>query len=211
VVPVRRVKIAAVPVPARDLDGMRRSHAGVLADLAGLADDVARRPSRLPGWTVGHVVTHLARNADSVTRRLAGAARGEVVDQYAGGAAGRAGEIEEGSDRPASVLVEDLRVAQERLEAAADTMPDGAWDGLTRGVDGDERPAWRLPFGRWREVEVHRVDLGLGHEPADWPDELVARWLPDVLATLPDRTDPPSLLAWALGRTPTAPALGPWD
>ena len=30
-----------------------------------------------------------------------------------------------------------------------------------------------LPFLRWREVEVHRVDLGLGYEPADWPAEYV--------------------------------------
>jgi len=200
-----------VPVPSRDIDGMRRSHAGLLADLAGLDDATARRPSRLPGWTVGHLVTHLARNADSVTRRLDGAARGEVVDQYAGGPAGRAGEIEQGADRPAAVLVDDLRRAQERLEATIAGLPPAAWDGMTRSVDGDERPARRLPFGRWREVEAHRVDLGLGHEPADWPDELVARWLPDVLAGLPGRADPHALLAWALGRAPTPPPLAPWD
>jgi maleylpyruvate isomerase len=64
-------------------------------------------------------------------------------------------------------------------------------------------------FSRWREVEVHHVDLGLGYEPTDWPAELVARWLPTVVRELPDRTDPTALLAWALGRGP-APALGPW-
>ena len=30
-----------------------------------------------------------------------------------------------------------------------------------------------LAFARWREVEVHRVDLGLGYEPEDWPAEYV--------------------------------------
>ena len=73
------------------------------------------------------------------------------------------------------------------------------------------------PFGigeltaRIRTALRHRVDLGLGHEPADWPDDLVTRWLPDVLAGLPGRSDPHALLAWALGRTPTPPALAPWD
>jgi len=32
-----------------------------------------------------------------------------------------------------------------------------------------------LPFRRWREVEVHLVDLGIGLTPADWPQELVDR------------------------------------
>jgi maleylpyruvate isomerase len=195
--------------PTRDIDGMRRSHAALLDDLAGLGDDGARAPSLLPGWSVGHLVTHLARNADSVTRRLAGAARGEVVDQYPGGPAGRAAEIEEGAGRPAAELVADLRSAHERLDAAIDAMPAGAWAHATRSVDGDERPAGALPFGRWREVEVHRVDLGLGHRPADWPPELVAALLPDTLAGLPGRTDPAALLAWALGRG-GPPTLAAW-
>ena len=34
--------------------------------LAGLDDAGARSASLLPGWTVGHVLTHLARNADGM-------------------------------------------------------------------------------------------------------------------------------------------------
>ena len=34
------------------------------AAVRGLTDDAARAPSRLPGWTRGHVLTHLARNAE---------------------------------------------------------------------------------------------------------------------------------------------------
>ena len=33
--------------------------------IARLDDRDVRRASSLPGWTVGHVLTHLARNADS--------------------------------------------------------------------------------------------------------------------------------------------------
>ncbi|MET0910545.1 MAG: maleylpyruvate isomerase N-terminal domain-containing protein, partial [Ilumatobacteraceae bacterium] len=45
----------------------------------------AELPSLLPGWTRGHVLTHIARNADSFVRLLEAAGRGEVVTQYAGG------------------------------------------------------------------------------------------------------------------------------
>ncbi|MGI8680546.1 MAG: maleylpyruvate isomerase N-terminal domain-containing protein [Mycobacteriales bacterium] len=41
-------------------------------DLESLADevtdDVSARTSLLPGWTVGHLLTHLARNADGTSR-----------------------------------------------------------------------------------------------------------------------------------------------
>src|SRR5258708_2431063 len=49
------------------------------ARLVGLTDDEARRPSLLPGWTVGHVLTHIARNADGLARMFTGAQRGEVA------------------------------------------------------------------------------------------------------------------------------------
>ena len=61
--------------PTDLIDGCLAAQATLLDALAGLADDAARRPSLLPDWTVGHVLTHIARNADSVVWRLEGAAR----------------------------------------------------------------------------------------------------------------------------------------
>ena len=72
-----------------------------------------------------------------------------------------------------------------------------------------EHPVADLPFRRWREVEVHLVDLGLGLTPDDWPIEFADRALPRLLAGIPDRTDPRTLAAWILGRGP-APDLGRW-
>ena len=74
--------------PERDIDGCRVSHQRLEQAIAALTDEQVSRPSRLPDWSVGHVLTHIARNADSVTRRLQGAARGEIVDQYPGGLPG---------------------------------------------------------------------------------------------------------------------------
>ncbi len=69
-------------------------------------------------------------------------------------------------------------------------------------------------FARWREVEVHRADLGLGYGPEDWPGEYVRedlgvmemRWnarRPMGMTGLPDaalKAPPHTRLAWLLGR-----------
>lgn len=177
--------------------------------LSDLTDDMVRQPSLLPGWTVGHVVTHLARNADSVIRRLRGAARGEIADQYAGGATARAAEIQAGGARTAQALVSDAVEASDNVDAAFASFPSECWGRMARSVSGQLQPVGLLPFGRWREVDVHLVDLGLGPTASGWPEELAERWLPELLPRLSERADPRALLAWALRRGP-APELDPW-
>jgi maleylpyruvate isomerase len=51
--------------------------------VAGLTDQQAREPSLLPGWSRGHVLTHLARNADSLRNLLIWARTGVETPQYA--------------------------------------------------------------------------------------------------------------------------------
>jgi maleylpyruvate isomerase len=192
-----------------DIAGIARGQAALAATLADLTDEAARRPSRLPGWSVGHVLTHVARNADSVVRRLEGAAAGRVVDQYEGGAEGRARDIEVGSARPAAELVADVLASNRAVEVTLAAFPDAAWDRLTRSVSGGEQPARDVVFSRWREVEVHHVDLGLGYTPAQWPGDLVERWLAHAKAQFLDTVDQRTLLAWLVGRAP-APQLERW-
>ena len=174
-----------------------------------MTDMVARRPTRLPAWTVGHVMTHLARNAEAMIRRIEAAAVGEMVDQYAGGVQGRASEIEAGAGRPAHELIADVLDCSRRLDGVFESLPDDCWERPVRTVEGGEHPLSQLPFRRWREVEVHLVDLDIGFGPADWSQALVDRSLPRLVAGLGDRTDHRSLMAWALGRG-SAPQLDPW-
>src|SRR5579883_2263142 len=94
---------------ADDLVALSGSTARLLETIDGLTDDDARRPSLLPGWSVGHVLTHIARNADGNRRMAEGAARGESLAQYPHGAAGRAADIEAGAGRPAADLIADVR------------------------------------------------------------------------------------------------------
>jgi maleylpyruvate isomerase len=199
---------------AAALAGAREAHARLLAGLASLDDAAVARPSLLPGWTVGHVITHLARNADAHVRMLEGAADGAITDQYEGGAAGRAAEIEAGAGRPGAEQVADLALAIARLELAWDATSEVVWaQGFGRNPAGDLLACADLPFRRWREVEVHHADLGLGFGPAEWTAAYVDTELPRSLAGLPARLsldDRRVLLAWLMGRAGDPPRLPPW-
>jgi maleylpyruvate isomerase len=156
---------------------------------------------------VGHVLTHIARNADSLVWRLEGAAKGELRDQYAGGLEQRRSDIEEGAERSAAELVRDVRQTAETVEQVMAGLSPAAWDApsrTSRGVVEDSRDA---VLSRWREVVVHHGDLDLG--PVPLPPALVEVWLPRELPRLAERSDPSALLSWVIGRG-EPPVLAPW-
>jgi maleylpyruvate isomerase len=189
------------------IDGCVAAHAALLVDIGTLDDDVAREPSLLPGWTVGHVLTHIARNADSVVWRLEGAETGELRDQYPGGLEQRARDIEDGAGRPAEELVRDVRRSAEAVERAMVGLSPAAWDAPSRTSRGVVESSRDAALSRWREVVVHHADLGLG--PVPLPAALVEVWLPRELPRLAERSDPAALLSWVIGRG-EPPVLAPW-
>ena len=193
--------------PAEEIDACRLAHAKLNEAVRGLKD--ASLPSLLPGWTVGHVLAHLTQNADSMGRRMAGALRGEHVEQYAGGVAGRANDIEAAASLGTEQLAADLQASSQRLDDLFDTLPDRCWPMPVKSVHGGEVLVAALPFRRWREVEIHLVDLDVGFTPAGWPDGLVTRMYPRLIEGLAKRANERDLVAWMLGRGPS-PDLRPW-
>jgi maleylpyruvate isomerase len=197
----------------RDIAGATKAHRAVVATLRRLTDEQARQPSMLPGWTVGHVVTHIARSAEGHIRMFEAAARGEVARMYPGGIEGRAADIEAGSSRPAAQLLGDVETFVAELEATWAAATSEAWGGRGISVAGDVMIA-DLPFIRWREVIVHHADLGLDVAWSDWdPDyvrlelhRLTMLWAsrkPMGLTELPAqamRVDDHHRVAWLLGR-----------
>lgn len=152
-----------------------------------LTDDEARAPSALPGWSRGHVITHVARHAESGIRLATGALHGVHAEQYPGGAPARNADIEAGADRPSAELAADLARTGAELDAVLASMTEQAWARTVRFRQG-EFPAARVVWSRWREVEIHHVDLGLArYTTADWPEEFVAAHLPHELAKLDSR------------------------
>jgi maleylpyruvate isomerase len=195
----------ASPVPTeRWVTLARESHGRFYDTVRALAPDAFALPSLLPGWTVGHVVAHVARNADSHTRRLRGALAGEEVARYPGGPAQRKRDIEEGSLRPPGEAVSDLLRANRELESTWERCAAQAWPGADLFA-GDTWPVTDSPVRRLREVEMHHVDMGLGYSVDSWPAEYVGWELPQLLATVPGRVassaDARSLVAWLAGRS----------
>jgi maleylpyruvate isomerase len=201
--------------PAAAIELCRASHARLLETARPITDAQVHAASRLPGWTIAHVLTHLARGADGHVRRLDGALRNEDVPRYPGGSAQRDGDIDEGAERPAADIVADLDAAQRRLEDAWARSAAAGWPHAEFRGD-DHWPTTASPVRRLREVEVHHVDLGQGYEPSDWPEDYVAWELPILLATVPGRVhrreDGHDLVAWLSGRAPVPPTieLNPW-
>jgi maleylpyruvate isomerase len=173
---------------SRRLDEVRWSTERLLTALRHPARDEAhmRQPSLLPGWTRAHVLGHLARNADALVRTLEGTRRGERIPMY-DGEAQRAADIEAAARRSPVELVEEVAASADRLERTWSRMSPVDWesDAVTRT---GPQPARRLIGARWREVEIHRVDLDEGYGPGDWPASFVAPLLPSLLD--PERLGP---------------------
>lgn len=180
-----------------------------------LRDEDVRSPSLLPGWTVGHVLTHLARNADAHARRLSGSLCGADVPKYESGQKQRGSEIEDGAGRSAAEIVADLATSMSDLEEALAQCSAAGWpNGHFRG--GGDYAVAGCPAHRLREVEMHHVDLGLNYTPLDWPDEYVAWDLPVLLTSAANRLrssgEQRRFMAWLAGRGPWAATttLAPW-
>ena len=153
------------------------------ATAAKLTDDDLRGPSRLPGWTRGHVLAHLIRNANSYWNLLEWARSGAEYPQYPSDETRDAG-VAASSGRPADELRVELRISVERFAFQAGTMPESAWPHMVRARAGWPHPAWYTLNRRWREVEAHHLDLAFGYTCADWPRAYVRWELADALRAI---------------------------
>jgi maleylpyruvate isomerase len=151
-----------------------------------VTDEQWAGPSRLPGWNRGHLATHLARQADGFARLVEGAVSGVPQQMYASPEA-RTAQIEDGAARTGLELQTDLDTSAERLTEAferldrvtadaADAAGPSGWSTAVELRGGLVVPARLLPLGRLFEVEIHHVDLGIGHEVEQIEPE-VAEWL----------------------------------
>ena len=160
----------------------------------GLTDAQARGPSRLPGWSRGHVLTHLARNADGLRNLLIWARTTVPTPQYPSQEA-REAAIEAGAGRPAAELADDLRQSAAAFAREAAGLPAESWNATVGGTTAPGHPAWFTLFRRLGEVEIHHVDLDAGYGPSDWPVPFVADELDWVTEQFAGRDDvPPCLL-----------------
>ncbi|MGH1565641.1 maleylpyruvate isomerase family mycothiol-dependent enzyme [Mumia sp. DW29H23] len=165
----------------------------LLLALDALDDADMRAPSLLPGWTRGHVVTHLARNADALVNLFTWAETGEKKPMYASPEA-RDADIEAGAHRSADALLDDLTESSVRWIVTARRLPDDAWGRTVVARGGKEVPGSWIPMLRAGEVIVHHYDLDLGYTPDQWPQGWVSLALHDATANLSERAGEPVAL-----------------
>ncbi|WP_052434376.1 maleylpyruvate isomerase family mycothiol-dependent enzyme [Streptacidiphilus melanogenes] len=188
--------------------------ARLLATVDALTDRQAEAGSALPGWSRGHVITHIARSAD-VYRWLLGLARTGVEPGPRADAATLERALRDGARRPAAELAADLRGSLDALREAAAEMPGERWPTLVSALAGWRHPAWFVLHRARREIETHHVDLAVGYTAADWPEDYVAWALDATLTALGARAFPLARVeAVDLGRVwnpaPEGPAvMGP--
>src|SRR5260370_18500706 len=95
----------------------------MLATVAKLTDEDLRQPSALPGWTRGHVVAHIARNADSCWNLLEWARTGVEVPQYPNDEVREAG-VEASAGRPAAQLLAENATPPAPFAPPSHTLPE---------------------------------------------------------------------------------------
>lgn len=232
--------MGAMTKPERRLEEVYAATGRYLRDLDQLTATDLAEPTVLPGWTRAHVIAHIARHALGTARALSGLAHGHPVPVYDS-------EEQRDADIATTALVPVDRLREISFDAcgrfkaacAAIHESDATWDSLVeRTPRGLVATAEELVDGRWREVEVHHVDLGVGYTPRNWSPTFTAYVFDQVIRDRAEHNlvlrtpegdvilgdgsgevvegDRAGLAYWLLGRdtghglTGELPTLGPW-
>jgi maleylpyruvate isomerase len=153
-------------VPHDLLAGVCAAHRRLLALVGGVDDATVARPSLLPGWTVAQVLDHLATHAQAQAELFEITESGGPVPERDG----RGPAMGSVATRPVREIHTALATAVTRLERGWDATGVDVWrTGFGPSSPGPwmgsvaEQPVSLadLVFQRFREVEIHGVDLGL--------------------------------------------------
>ncbi|MFE9843027.1 maleylpyruvate isomerase family mycothiol-dependent enzyme [Streptomyces goshikiensis] len=176
-----------------DLRSVREASDRLLIDVAKLDDAALAGESHLPGWTRGHILAHVARNADALVNVLEGRPMYESAEA-------RDSDIERDAPRPPEVQLADVREAGERFLAQAGAEQD--WSRTVELRGGVTDLASNVPFRRLVEIELHHVDLNVGYALEDLPDEFTGREIDFLADRWSGRPEvPPTALVSADGRS----------
>lgn len=190
--------------PAHDTEVLQAATDRLLTAVAELGDSAVTEPSLLPGWTRGHVLAHLARNADALVNVLEGRpmyASAEVRDA----------DIDAGAPRSIAEQYEDMRGTAERLAKVMAGLTDAQWRGTVELRNGITDTADNIPFRRLVEIELHHLDLGIGYTLDELPGAFTDRAIGYLVKRFTGHADVPALelraedgRTWTTGTSPAA-------
>lgn len=177
----------------RDVAAVRTATERLLGELSQLDPAALAEASLLPAWTRGHVLAHIARNADGLVNVLAGR------PMYVGPDA-RNADIERDAPRPLDVHLSDIQAGADLFEQACAAPAD--WSRTVVLSNGVTDSASRIPFRRLVEVELHHVDLGIGYTLQSLPGDFTEQAIGYLAERFAGRGDVPvTTLADGDGRT----------
>lgn len=190
--------------------------ARLVRSASGMPLDEIGVPSSLPGWSRGHVLTHLARQADGLRNYLLGARIEKIVRMYASLTA-RDVDIEYGAMRPAQNIVDDVIKASTDFITDARAMPTEVWQRMAVHArlsdDGPLIQVAAILQTRLAEVEIHHVDLNWDYcfedSPPDVLDVLIGRYLGRIVEggqVFACRADDLGM-SWSAGEVSDAPVI----
>ncbi|MEV0801701.1 maleylpyruvate isomerase family mycothiol-dependent enzyme [Kribbella sp. NPDC050281] len=211
------------------LNDVKTAVAQLTALVTDLDDETARGASVLPGWSRGHVITHIANFSEAMTRQVEEVLRDRLVEFYDGGRPARDAAIDAGANRPAAELESHLSSATTGLLTAFGKLTPDDWQRPITHRTSNLAAALNTT---WRELLIHTTDLGLAITPADWPPAFCLHLLeflrprtPEDITLILVPTEGPTwqsgageprtltgelqaLTAWYAGRTPATPLRG---
>jgi maleylpyruvate isomerase len=202
--------------PDRTLPLMGAGTEFLVREVEALPDDAFREPCALPGWTRAHLIAHLARNAEALTRLATWARTGVETPMYPDPEA-RAADIESSAKAPVATLRAELVSTAEDLDSALAALDERTWQATVRSAQGRAMPATDVPWMRIREVWLHAVDLDSGAVLDDVPPDVVDTLLDDATGMLSTREGCPSAVlaptdrdrTWQLGEPGGVEVAGP--
>jgi maleylpyruvate isomerase len=173
----------------------------LFASVEQLTDEMVRAPSLLPDWTVGHVLSHIALNAEAFVNVASRLHQGELGVMYPGGTASRNESIATGASRTADSIAEHVRQACAAFAKAWSTIgPEHHDMPCATAPDMATFMAGSIPLRRQREVEVHHADCGFAWFTwRNWTDGYVDADLATQLPNVAARRDAPIHIVDHLG------------
>jgi len=155
-------------------------HTARLVADARACDDLAA-PSLCDGWSRDHVLNHIARNAEAMSRLVAAAVDGTGETMYATPER-RDSDIEEGVGRAPAEVVADVDETAAALAPQLRRLTSEHRDVvLERTPGGPTFKGGMLTFMRLREIAYHHVDLNTGFGFGDLDGNLRVLFLENEL------------------------------
>lgn len=164
------------------LELIARADNALVRTVDALPADAFVEASLLPGWTRGHVIAHLALNAEALER---------VVRSFEAGTPEAMYESDQARDDDIDALAQEERseirnrlmsstTCLSRVLEASRTIGEDALFERTPG--GVMCPVADIAVLRLREVEIHHADLGVDYGPDDWSTAFAVMLLDSLTA-----------------------------